>query len=233
MKELSSGTDWIGVLVFGTYLFQMIELVFLPVPSSLSTTKMVSKRFGTAGATAKENQSRGEDLSDVRMTLWGSVALSAFIISLLPAIVFIIPRFYAHLWPISISQFLAVRILSGSLLILGNVLTLSAVLTLRHHTAFQSIGEAERLVTGGLFGIIRNPIVVGLGVIFLGLMLAVPSFVMFSGFILFVLNQNFRIKREEKYLERRFGEEYLSYEATVGRYFPKIFSEKTSLGQRS
>ncbi len=233
MKELSSGTDWLGVLVFGTYLFQMIELVFLPVPSSLSTTKMFSKRFGMAGETAKENKSRGEDLSDVRMTLWSSVAFSALILSLFPGIVFIFPRFYAHLWPIPISQFLAVRILSGSLLIFGNVLTLTAVLTLRRYTAFQSTGEAERLITGGLFGIIRNPIVVGLGTIFLGLVLSVPSFVMFSGFFLFVMNQNFRIKKEEEYLGRRFGEEYLIYEATVGRYFPKIFSEKTGLDQRS
>ena len=53
-------------------------------------------------------------------------------------------------------------------------------------------------------------------------MLARPSMVMLIGLILFVLNAHYRIKMEEVYLEKTFGDDYLRYKNIVGKYVPKV-----------
>ena len=213
MEEFFIGSGWLRSFVLGTYLFQIAGLIFFHIPSSVSTTKSITRRLALKGEPAENCRPAGEHISEIKMLLLGFMAFSALIISLLPLIVFIFPEFYTHLWQLPLGHFLFVRILSAGLLVFGNSLSLVAILTLRRKVTFHRIGETEKLLTDGIFGIIRNPIVVSLGMIFFGLVLAVPSFVMLLGFMLFALNQHFRIKEEE---------EYLIYRERVGRYFPKI-----------
>jgi len=55
-----------------------------------------------------------------------------------------------------------------------------------------------------------------------GFILALPSGVMILGFVIFLLNSTHRIKMEEHYLERSFGDQYLQYKKRVGKYWPKF-----------
>jgi protein-S-isoprenylcysteine O-methyltransferase Ste14 len=79
---------------------------------------------------------------------------------------------------------------------------------------------ATAIVRAGVFGLTRNPMYVGMAVVLLGL-----AFVTRDGWLLILLVPMLVIMhwgvvlREERYLTRKFGAEYLSYRATVRRYF--------------
>lgn len=80
--------------------------------------------------------------------------------------------------------------------------------------------EAHSLQTTGIYAITRNPMYAGLCIAYLGFTLAWGNWwnvVLFPGLIIVV--QEYIIKREEKYLERKFGEPYLIYKSKVGRWF--------------
>lgn len=77
----------------------------------------------------------------------------------------------------------------------------------------------ERLVTDGPFQHSRNPLYLSLAMIYLGLSVALNT-IWPLGLLVFALVIVDRgvILREEKYLEKRFGEEYRSYKLKVRRW---------------
>jgi protein-S-isoprenylcysteine O-methyltransferase Ste14 len=78
---------------------------------------------------------------------------------------------------------------------------------------------ASALVTGGIFGWLRNPMYVGLTLFLVALSLALASDWMLVMTILFTLVIHFGVvKREERYLEAKFGDAYRDYKARVPRY---------------
>lgn len=75
------------------------------------------------------------------------------------------------------------------------------------------------IVTGGPFRFSRNPMYVGLTLIYLGLSLAVNTGWGFIALVpLLVVMHHGVVLREERYLERKFGETYQRYRAKVRRY---------------
>jgi protein-S-isoprenylcysteine O-methyltransferase Ste14 len=82
-----------------------------------------------------------------------------------------------------------------------------------------TIKPANSLQTTGIYSISRNPMYVSLVLIYIGL-----SFLIGNGWnlillpILFLIVQEYVIKREEKYLERRFGQQYFEYRTKVRRW---------------
>lgn len=78
---------------------------------------------------------------------------------------------------------------------------------------------AARLVWGGVYRISRNPMYVGLVVVLAGIGIAVGSLpVLASAFPLFLFLDLYAIRREERYLKRTFGNEYLTYCQKVRRW---------------
>jgi len=77
------------------------------------------------------------------------------------------------------------------------------------------------LVTEGVFGLIRNPLYVGMSAALCGIalifaldwlsLLILPSCVVLHFAV---------VRREERYLERKFGEAYRRYKERVPRYLP-------------
>jgi protein-S-isoprenylcysteine O-methyltransferase Ste14 len=113
------------------------------------------------------------------------------------------------------------RIVIGAMLIAaGGALAMPAI------RAFRSAGTnvepwkpTRALATGGLYAYVRNPMYVGLAFLVAGLgvalasdwtlvMLAPGALVMHFGVV----------KREERYLEGKFGDEYRRYKTRVPRY---------------
>lgn len=77
------------------------------------------------------------------------------------------------------------------------------------------------LVTGGMFDYTRNPMYVAFYVVSLGLaVLFAAGWLILTTIALAVVIHYGVVLREERYLERRFGEEYLRYKERVPRYFP-------------
>jgi protein-S-isoprenylcysteine O-methyltransferase Ste14 len=82
-----------------------------------------------------------------------------------------------------------------------------------------TIQSANSLQTNGIYSITRNPMYLGLALIYLGISCLIGNWwniILFS-FLLLII-QEFIIKREEKYLQREFGQEYLDYKRRVRRW---------------
>jgi protein-S-isoprenylcysteine O-methyltransferase Ste14 len=89
----------------------------------------------------------------------------------------------------------------------------------RAHTSFVPVKPTTTLVIYGPYQFTRNPMYFGLVCLYLGLALWLG---MFWALILLpaviALVQHYVIAREEEYLERKFGAEYLRYKAVVRRW---------------
>lgn len=84
---------------------------------------------------------------------------------------------------------------------------------------------AGRLVRGGMYGVTRNPMYIGNGLIAIGMTMFFGSplgYVILIPFFLFVYQAI--IAAEEAYLKNKFGAEYDAYEAAVNRILPSLSS---------
>lgn len=76
------------------------------------------------------------------------------------------------------------------------------------------------VVTTGVYRFTRNPMYLAMSLVYLALSLLLDSGVALVFFApLIVLVRVAVIDREERYMERKFGEEYLSYKRAVRRWF--------------
>lgn len=81
------------------------------------------------------------------------------------------------------------------------------------------IKPAASLQTKGIYNISRNPMYVGLAMVYLGITCLIGNWwncIVFP--LLIVLIQEYVIKREEKYLARAFGTPYYQYKKKVRRW---------------
>ena len=88
---------------------------------------------------------------------------------------------------------------------------------------------AKRLVRGGMYGITRNPMYVGNGLICVGMIVYLGSpvgYVILIPFFLFVYQAI--IAAEESYLQQKFGSDYAAYAASVNRIVPSLSSVRES-----
>ena len=90
---------------------------------------------------------------------------------------------------------------------------------IRHKTTINPSGVTTTIVSGGLYRYTRNPMYIALTVIYLGSSIAANAWWGLLLLIpLLVLVQKGIIEREETYLTRKFGDEYLRYKAKVRRW---------------
>ena len=112
-------------------------------------------------------------------------------------------------------------ILSGAAAItIAVLIAISAISRMRRaKTAVNPALPTTAIVCGGIFGLSRNPIYVAFTLLSLGIALLFNALVLqlLLPPLLFVV-QNGIIKREEIYLERKFGDEYLRYKVRVRRW---------------
>jgi protein-S-isoprenylcysteine O-methyltransferase Ste14 len=82
-------------------------------------------------------------------------------------------------------------------------------------SSFSVSAQARRLVTTGLYSKFRNPIYLFGGIGYIGLFIALGSWIALAAFVAFYSFQIPRVKREEKVLEAAFGDEYVRYRAST------------------
>jgi protein-S-isoprenylcysteine O-methyltransferase Ste14 len=78
--------------------------------------------------------------------------------------------------------------------------------------------NSNDLVTGGIFKYSRNPIFLFMDLYFTGVMLIYPTMILVIMAVCTVLGIHLQIIREEKFLQRKFGEKYNEYKRRTGRY---------------
>lgn len=89
----------------------------------------------------------------------------------------------------------------------------------RARTAVQPWKPSTALVTGGIYRLTRNPIYVGMAIIYAALAIGMDSLAALVLLLpcLLVIDR-FVIAREEQYLQARFGPAYLAYTQEVRRW---------------
>jgi|SRR5262245_43132082 len=111
---------------------------------------------------------------------------------------------------------------------LGALLVLSAALLFlfavaafrRAGTPIRSVRPTTRIVQTGPYRLSRNPIYLAFTSLHLGIGLWVNSaWLLGTLLVTLIVMPHGVIAREERYLERRFGDEYLRYKAAVHRWF--------------
>ena len=75
------------------------------------------------------------------------------------------------------------------------------------------------IIATGPYSVTRNPIYLGMTLLYIGITLIVNTIwpLVLLPFVLAVMQRGV-IEREERYLERKFGDEYLSYKSRVRRW---------------
>ncbi|NIN92968.1 DUF1295 domain-containing protein [bacterium] len=81
--------------------------------------------------------------------------------------------------------------------------------------------KGEKLVTEGLYSYVRHPQYVGLFLITLGFLIQWPSFATLIMWPILIFAYYKLAMKEEKDIEKQFGEEFLAYKKRVAAFIPK------------
>lgn len=113
----------------------------------------------------------------------------------------------------------AVRILGIVVGLLGDLVFLTAVLTMKNSwRAGIPDKDKTEFVSTGIYQYSRNPAFLGFDMMYVGILLLYFNWVLFAFTLWVVIMLHRQILQEEKYLETAFGEEYLNYKKRTGRY---------------
>jgi len=111
-------------------------------------------------------------------------------------------------------------VIGGSLILIGLALAAAGIRNFsRAGTPVRSIKPTRTLVTTGIHGWTRNPIYLGMFLLYGGIGLAArsPWILILTLLLAFTIRYGV-VAREESYLERRFGDAYRDYKARVRRW---------------
>jgi protein-S-isoprenylcysteine O-methyltransferase Ste14 len=124
-------------------------------------------------------------------------------------------RFPISFLPRKMARGLGLPILGGGVLLLGWFERAMR----QADTPTDPYKPVERIATGGPFHYSRNPGYLSMAMIYTGIASLANALwaILFLPVALLVIRRGV-IEREERYLERKFGEEYLSYKAQVRRW---------------
>jgi protein-S-isoprenylcysteine O-methyltransferase Ste14 len=81
----------------------------------------------------------------------------------------------------------------------------------------------RRLIICGMYGYVRNPMILGVLTILIGETISILSLNIFIwAIVFFIINNVFFFAYEEPNLEKKFGDEYKEYKKNVPRWLPRF-----------
>jgi protein-S-isoprenylcysteine O-methyltransferase Ste14 len=112
------------------------------------------------------------------------------------------------------------RITAGFMILIGIAVFVAGIRNFSSAaTPVQGTEPARTLVTTGIHGRSRNPIYIGMFLVYAGIGIAVRSpWILILALPLAITMRYGIVAREEAYLERRFGDTYRDYKARVRRW---------------
>jgi protein-S-isoprenylcysteine O-methyltransferase Ste14 len=151
---------------------------------------------------------------------------------------FILPITVLILIPLTIEHDLSIKHLWA--LLIGLILMfIGLFVMLMTVSTFIRIGKGtlapwsptRKLIISGIYGYVRNPMIMGVLTVLAGESIAVLSFNIFIWTVIFfIINNIFFVVYEEPELEKRFGNEYLEYKRNVPRWIPRLNQFKPDSG---
>lgn len=117
------------------------------------------------------------------------------------------------------SEHLLYPVPAALLVSVGSVLLIIAFWDLGDSLRVGLPGEATTLKTNGIYRFSRNPIYVGVDLIAIASVLFIPGIINASCAIVGIAVHHAIILSEEKFLEGRFGQDWLNYKRKTRRYF--------------
>ena len=138
------------------------------------------------------------------------------------AAIFFLSILLQHTWPLATAFFhTPIATLIGIIFVLATVLVNVTAIRqfVRSKNTIVTIKPAHSLQTTGIYSRTRNPMYLGLVLLYTGLAFLTGNWwtLILLPFVVVVVNY-FMIRPEEKYLERRFGQSYLEYRSKVRRW---------------
>ncbi len=111
-------------------------------------------------------------------------------------------------------------IIGGVLIVGGLAINLSGIIQFRKfETNVRPDRPSSALIVTGPYRFTRNPLYVGLFLVYAGIAVASDSVWVLALLIpIMLITQILIVPREERYMERRFGGEYLEYKGRVRRW---------------
>ena len=92
----------------------------------------------------------------------------------------------------------------------------------------------RRLVVGGMYAYVRNPMILGVIMVLIGEAIVFSSrSILLWAIVVFAINTVYFIFSEEPGLEKRFGAEYTEYKKNVPRWIPRLEPWKPVDGDQS
>lgn len=151
----------------------------------------------------------------------GRVFLSQFAEGVL--LFFFFSQFFGILSYFPMPPFAGFRILGFFLVLVGVAMCFLAKQQLGEAWVYASAYKKStgNLVTGGLYKFIRHPIYTGIVVSYVGMELLAGSWLWVS-MLFFVVPFYFQAKKEEKFLEKKFGQKYREYVGETKMFVPGL-----------
>jgi len=122
----------------------------------------------------------------------------------------------------SLAGLFFIKWVAASLITISTMIEIISGLTLGKSGRIHSSAEKTKLIKTGIYGIIRNPIVLGLFLYGLGILLLNLNLLGLLMMILLVYGYNFKVDTEARRLKEMFGDEWDEYCKKVGKYFPRL-----------
>ncbi|TXT58916.1 MAG: conserved membrane protein of unknown function [Promethearchaeota archaeon] len=97
------------------------------------------------------------------------------------------------------------------------------LIRLSHVTLFDESEPSKTLITTGIFKYTRNPLYLGILLIYVAMILLSISLISIGVLAIIALLYDRLATFEEGILEEMFGEEYRKYKDTVAKWIPKLF----------
>lgn len=84
-----------------------------------------------------------------------------------------------------------------------------------------AVDDETKIITGGIYSYSRNPAFLGFYLHYIGLLLMIFNLCLFVLTVFAIIMLHIQILNEEKFLSKKFGDEYLQYRRRVRRYIGK------------
>lgn len=125
-----------------------------------------------------------------------------------------------HFWPISIGGSSGLKYIGGGVAMLGAGIVILVAQSFKHaETNIEPWKPTTRIISTGIYAYSRNPVYAGFCLVSIGIGIFLNSFWILISFIpSAILVYYVAIKKEEIYLEKKFGEEYIYYKNKVRRW---------------
>jgi protein-S-isoprenylcysteine O-methyltransferase Ste14 len=144
---------------------------------------------------------------------------------ILPIIFFLIWILDSNIFRISIFLNSFIPFLIRLLICIIVLVIALTFIMLSHQALFGSHKPAKLLITEGILRYVRNPMYLGILLIYVALIFLSISLISIVYFVLVFFIYNWMVNFEEKILENMFGTQWLEYKEKIPKWFPNPFKK--------